>query len=621
MTNRLFKSLLFVLALSGVAWAAGSWNICGDRYTPQLTTQGTTDYAQIVISEARTDTRLGASPYYNGASTIAGAISAISTTPVQMTIPAGTWTVADNLTIPANVSLKVMKGATITVTGGKTLTINGPFDAGVYQVFATTGTVAFGPGTVKEVYPEWWATNTTPGTTDMGAAIQAAVTSNPRGVVAFGNTSYKSTATITSTAGVWLKGSGIGNTIITKAGDADLFALSGSAWNDQFAVTGMTVAPGTNMSSGAAFSIQDDSVVPTVTMEDVYIPAGGGYEFKYGVKVRNCNAPRFYNVTINGLDTTKLIAWNITLDATGAPTGTHTPKWFGCEVNNANTGIEIVSSVSPGIEGTQLYGCDMASVAYGFVFTNTVAGYTYFPPQISLIGGHINATVRCIDVTKAAEVVVKGMVLYLTPITAAQEAIRLTSCGDVIVSGNYIWTKTTGITLTSGTSVYGGTINDNIILGAAGYNAINFTATNFLSMIIKNNQQNGADETVHVTGVMAAKVVVADNYPPDTVDGYVAVDVTITSPGEGDIDISGVRSNVIYINTVAGATNINNIIPRRDNDIITLIPYDSNLTFKYAGPGNIFLYPGSDYNLPTGVGLTLARTDNTWQQIGRSYWP
>ena len=62
-----------------------------------------------------------------------------------------------SLTIPSNIYLVIVKGGSI--TGGAanyTLTINGPFDAGLYQVFAGNGTVTFGAGTVKEVYPEWW---------------------------------------------------------------------------------------------------------------------------------------------------------------------------------------------------------------------------------------------------------------------------------------------------------------------------------------------------------------------------------------------------------------------------------------------------------------------------------
>ena len=54
--------------------------------------------------------------------------------------------------------LFIGSGQVITIAAGKTLTINGFFTAGVYQVFDTSsgGTVVFGEGAATEYYPEWW---------------------------------------------------------------------------------------------------------------------------------------------------------------------------------------------------------------------------------------------------------------------------------------------------------------------------------------------------------------------------------------------------------------------------------------------------------------------------------
>lgn len=102
-----------------------------------------------------------------------------------------------NTTVNSNIDLVVPKGADIQIANGVTLTINGPLTAGPYKIFTCTGTgaVAFGTGSVKEVYPEWWAANTTPGTTDMTTAIQAAVTAHP--VVRFQSTIYRTTSVVT----------------------------------------------------------------------------------------------------------------------------------------------------------------------------------------------------------------------------------------------------------------------------------------------------------------------------------------------------------------------------------------------------------------------------------------
>jgi len=61
-------------------------------------------------------------------------------------------TVSENLTIPATMELKSVNEAKITVATGKTLTINGPFESGSYQIFAGSGTVTFGNQPVSTVW-------------------------------------------------------------------------------------------------------------------------------------------------------------------------------------------------------------------------------------------------------------------------------------------------------------------------------------------------------------------------------------------------------------------------------------------------------------------------------------
>jgi len=61
---------------------------------------------------------------------------------------------------------------------GVKVTINGSINAGAWQIFDCAGSayVVFGNNTgIKEVYPEWWETNTTPGTTDMYSALRASI--------------------------------------------------------------------------------------------------------------------------------------------------------------------------------------------------------------------------------------------------------------------------------------------------------------------------------------------------------------------------------------------------------------------------------------------------------------
>ncbi len=63
-----------------------------------------------------------------------------------------------SLTIPANITIDVRPRGQIIKQGTSALVINGYFMAGLHQVFFgfSPGDITFGPGSVKEVYPEWW---------------------------------------------------------------------------------------------------------------------------------------------------------------------------------------------------------------------------------------------------------------------------------------------------------------------------------------------------------------------------------------------------------------------------------------------------------------------------------
>jgi hypothetical protein len=94
--------------------------------------------------------------------------------------PAGTYLITDNITVPVGVGVSMSSGAVFSIAIGKTVTINGPFNADLRKCFDTTGTIVFGPGSVKEIYLEWWGAvgdgiaHTTTGT-DNTVALLAAI--------------------------------------------------------------------------------------------------------------------------------------------------------------------------------------------------------------------------------------------------------------------------------------------------------------------------------------------------------------------------------------------------------------------------------------------------------------
>jgi hypothetical protein len=131
-------------------------------------------------------TKVSASMLGDVGSGLAAAVAAVGSTPTQWII-SNNLTVSDNLTIPANISITVFRGAIITVAAGKTLTINGTLEAGLYQIFGATGSVILGKGCVEKANPEWWGA-VADGTTDCQPAITlyaAALMASGSGVITF----------------------------------------------------------------------------------------------------------------------------------------------------------------------------------------------------------------------------------------------------------------------------------------------------------------------------------------------------------------------------------------------------------------------------------------------------
>lgn len=65
--------------------------------------------------------------------------------------------ITENVTYPADVMTRVLNGGGFNISDGKTLTISGPFDAGLYQIFFGSGTVTG----LKMARPEWFGSGTT----------------------------------------------------------------------------------------------------------------------------------------------------------------------------------------------------------------------------------------------------------------------------------------------------------------------------------------------------------------------------------------------------------------------------------------------------------------------------
>lgn len=107
-----------------------------------------------------------------------------------------TYTFNTNETIPSNITLEVEPGAII--RGSATLTINGPFKAGLTKCFDPNLNIIFGDNRVNEVYAEWWGA-VGDNSTDNYYAFKSAFDSIPAGnliSIRFGTGIFKITQTL-----------------------------------------------------------------------------------------------------------------------------------------------------------------------------------------------------------------------------------------------------------------------------------------------------------------------------------------------------------------------------------------------------------------------------------------
>lgn len=100
-----------------------------------------------------------------------------------------TYNFLTDVTVPSNINMVIDKGAILNPGAGVTVTIYSPYHINAQpnqHIFTGAGTIAF--TVAGDVYPDWWAVNTAPGTTNMSAAINAAIQSTDAFIKFLGET-------------------------------------------------------------------------------------------------------------------------------------------------------------------------------------------------------------------------------------------------------------------------------------------------------------------------------------------------------------------------------------------------------------------------------------------------
>ena len=107
----------------------------------------------ITQSPAASNPWVLASPYASINAAVAACGSAKNTLVVSTAQP-----LTASLSIPTTLTLVILQGGSIVKASNYTITINGQFQAGLYQVFSnfTGSDIIFGAGTVTDIHPVWW---------------------------------------------------------------------------------------------------------------------------------------------------------------------------------------------------------------------------------------------------------------------------------------------------------------------------------------------------------------------------------------------------------------------------------------------------------------------------------
>ncbi len=164
-------------------------------------------------------------------SSLRTAVAAVGST-VKSVLISGSETLSANLTIPSTMEVTFAKGAIITL-GVYNLTINGPFNAGMHEVFNinSTGAVSFAAGTVKEVPIVWFLPSgyVTDGSVDYGSKIQATLDAIPTGgALLIPTGKWGTSVALTVSKSMTIYGFGPGSQILTSSATANIFTITGS---------------------------------------------------------------------------------------------------------------------------------------------------------------------------------------------------------------------------------------------------------------------------------------------------------------------------------------------------------------------------------------------------------
>ncbi|MBL4373337.1 hypothetical protein [Klebsiella pneumoniae] len=226
------------------------------------------------------------------------------------------------------------------------------------------------------------------------------------------------------------------NSIMTMKSDGDMFDITGSEnaairffGNGEFIYDG----PATSNAACIRFvSLTNGKKYATSSFEcngRIRIRKGGN-EWAYGIHLTDVRDGILVGLQIDGLNRREAPSRQIgiSINSHNSPS----VSWVinNMQINDVDTAYDIKSDSTPGVEGLKFFNCDMGGVRRGIFYNNTTE---YMPPQIEIVGCHINGRESLISINRAVSVHILGGLLYKNGING--NFIDFNGVSDVSIVG------------------------------------------------------------------------------------------------------------------------------------------------------------------------------------------
>ncbi|MEB8021661.1 hypothetical protein [Raoultella ornithinolytica] len=205
------------------------------------------------------------------------------------------------------------------------------------------------------------------------------------------------------------------NSIMTMKSDGDMFNITGSENAAlRFFGNGEFIYDGPETKSAACIrfvSLINGKKFASSSFEcngRIRIRKGIN-EWAYGLHLTDVRDAVLINIQFDGLNKPERASSQIGIFAQAKNTPSVSWVISDLQFNDLKTGFHVESDSVPGVEGLKFFNCDMAGVGNGVIFNNNSK---YYPPQIELIGCHINGYDTLVSVRRVISIHIVGGLYY-----------------------------------------------------------------------------------------------------------------------------------------------------------------------------------------------------------------